>query len=65
MNESNEFDLTSGDGSILIEIVAEVLPVTPVILERDRRRRLRSLPGCEVNGNPPLFPPTDAPPSHE
>ena len=38
MNESNEFDLTSGEGSILIEIVADALPITPEVLRRPRVR---------------------------
>jgi hypothetical protein len=65
MNESNEYDLTSGEGSILIEIVAEALPVTPDMLERDRQRRLPLRPGYQTDGEPPPVPPADAPPSHE
>jgi hypothetical protein len=64
MNESNECDLTSGEGSILVEIVAEALPVTPDVLERDRQRRLRLRPGCQTDGDPPPVPPPSAPPSH-
>jgi hypothetical protein len=29
MNEPNDFHLTSGEGSILVEITSEVVPVTP------------------------------------
>jgi hypothetical protein len=36
MNEPNDFHLTSGDGSILIEIVSECVPITPEIEARPR-----------------------------
>lgn len=38
MNQSNEYDLTSGEGSILIEIVSDALPITPDVLRRPRIR---------------------------
>lgn len=66
MNESNEYDLTSGEGSILIEIVAEALPVTPDVLERDRQRRLRlPTPDRQSDGGRPPAPPPDAPTSQK
>jgi hypothetical protein len=62
MNESNEYDLTSSEGSILIEIVAQALPITPEALERDRQRRLRMPSGRHTNIEPPIAPPATSRP---
>ena len=36
MNEANDMDLTSGDGSILVEVVSECVPITPEMQARPR-----------------------------
>ena len=59
MNESNPYDLTSGEGSILIEIVAEALPITPEVLRRPRVRPA----GARFVDPPPDSSPTDPRPA--
>jgi hypothetical protein len=44
MNDSNHFDLTSGEGSVLVEIVSKALPITPEVLQRPRIRPDRFAP---------------------
>jgi hypothetical protein len=74
MNEPNDFHLTSGDGSILVEFNSEFAPITPEDLARPRRRApwmqrdkdgLPLLPpeGPETPPQPPDAPPSDRPPA--
>jgi hypothetical protein len=73
MNEPNDFHLTSGDGSILIEITSECIPITPEVLQRPRKRApwmqrdkngLPLLPpdGADAPSPPPDAQPPDGPP---
>jgi len=62
MNKPSAADFTTGEGSVLVEIDAELAPITPEILARPRVRApwLRSEPASEpppaerpVDGSPP------------
>jgi hypothetical protein len=63
MTEENDFDLTSGEGSILVEIDAELAPITPEVLQRRRVRPPYRWPGEDMGKIPPTTPPaqTDKP----
>ena len=59
MSEQNDFDLTSGEGSMLVEIDAEFVPITPEILRRLRLRRFYRQDGDGLDRGPPPFPPPE------
>ena len=59
MSEQNDFDLTSGEGSMLIEIDAEFVPITPEILRRLRLRRFYRPLSDGSDPFPPEVPPAD------
>jgi hypothetical protein len=50
MTEPNDFHLTSGDGSIFVEIIGEWAPITPEVLARPRIRA----PWLRDSNSPPL-----------
>jgi hypothetical protein len=56
----NSVDFTTGEGSILVEIDAEMAPITPEVLSRPRRRApwLRPQPDSSSPAGRPV---TDAP----
>jgi hypothetical protein len=62
MNNPSAADFTTGEGSILVEIDAELAPITPEILARPRVRApwLRPEPDSEA---PPAERPVDGSPA--